>query len=298
MKKSIILILIVIDLILFGIASLVYSDNNKSLTSNINTNNNELAYYKNNYAKNTTINYVQDTNVKVLNNKQDLINVLYKMFNNGYDFYDFKCSNTYVSCASDILGVLNNRITLNVVNNLVNSYNSIYTYNTKISYLPNGDIRLYVTKKYSNEEINIINNRINYVTNMLINDKMTDKEKIKKVHDYLANNTTYGYGNKADTAYGALINGVAICGGYADAFSLFMDKLNIPNYKVVSNTHVWNVVYINNNWEHIDVTYDDPKNNYETNAISYDYFLVNTKTIKNNDIKEHNFDSTIYEELV
>ena len=301
MKKNIILVILIIDIVLFGISSLIYSDSNKSNISSSEigeeTTISELSNYKNIYAKDISFNFVKNTNISTLRNKQDLYNVLFTMLNNGYDFYDIKCDKNYQSCVQDLLHTLNNRETLNVINNLVNPYNSI-NLNTRISYLPSGEMRLYVDKKYSNDEIYFVENKINAVINMLVNDKMSNKEKVKRVHDYLANTISYGNINKADNAYGALINGVAICSGYADAFSLFMDKLNIPNYKVVSKTHVWNVVYIDGEWKHIDLTYDDPKNTFETNAINYDYFLINTNKLRNNDLTEHNFDLNIYSELI
>ena len=40
--------------------------------------------------------------------------------------------------------------------------------------------------------------------------------------------------------------------------SIYLNTLGIKNYKVASDTHVWNVAYINNKWLHIDLTWDDP----------------------------------------
>ena len=220
----------------------------------------------------------------------NLLNIIYTTLNSGYDFYDFKCSKKYTTCANDLLFILNDRTTLNVINNLVNPFNSI-NLNVKLTYLTNGDIRLLVNKKYSNDQIYYLNTRVNYIIKMLITDNMNDETKIRKVHDYLTNVVTYGYGDNYDNAYGALANGNAICTGYADAFSIFMDKLNIKNYKVVSNTHVWNVVYVNNEWKHIDVTFDDPANNYDINASNYNYFLINSSKLNNSN--EHSFNKEI-----
>ena len=95
---------------------------------------------------------------------------------------------------------------------------------------------------------------------------MNQEEKIRAIHDYIINNTEYdvernetGTSNyDSNTAYGALIQGKAICSGYADAMALFLARFNIPNYKIASGTHVWNAVYINNTWLHLDLTWDDP----------------------------------------
>lgn len=296
MKKRIILYILIVDLILFGISSMLL-ENNKSYNSTEEVVAiNELYNYKNIYYKDKDFNFVQNSNVKVINNKQDFLNLFYTMLNNGYDFYDFKCSNKYITCGRDIISTLNDTNTINVINNLVNAYNSTNgVFNVK--YLSNGDIRLYANKKYSYDEINYLNIRVDYIISMIISNKMSDKEKIKQVHDYLTNNINYSYSYKADSAYSALVNNYAICGGYADAFSIFMDRLGIENYKVVSSNHVWNVVYIDNEWKHIDLTWDDPKNNYNINNTKYDYFLINTNKLRSNDLTEHNFNLNIYTEL-
>ena len=296
MKKRIILYILIVDLILFGISSMLL-ENKKSYNSTDNViATSELANYKNIYYKNKDYKFVQNSNVKVINNKQDFLNLFYTMLNNGYDFYDFKCSNKYSTCGSDIINTLNDTNTINVINNLVNTYNSTNG-KFRFNYLSNGDIRIYADKKYSYEEINYLNTNTNYIISIITNNKMNDEEKIRKVHDYLTNNINYSYGYKADNAYTALTQGYAICGGYADAFSIFMDKLGIDNYKVVSNNHVWNVVYINNEWKHIDLTWDDPKNNYSINNINYDYYLISTNKLRSNDLTEHNFNLNIYSEL-
>ena len=299
MKKKIILIVLIVDLILIGISSLVFNDNkDKYISNNIIASvedNVDLSIYRNIYYKKLELKYVNDTSVKTANNKQDLLNIIYTTLNSGYDFYDFKCLKKYTTCANDLLSILNNRYTLNVINNLVNPFNSI-NLNVKLTYLTNGDIRLLVNKKYSNDQIYYLNTRVDYIIKMLITDNMNDETKIRKVHDYLTNIVTYGYGDNYDNAYGALANGIAKCDGYADAFSIFMDKLNIKNYKVVSNTHVWNVVYVNNEWKHIDVTFDDPANNYDINASNYNYYLINSSKLNNSN--EHNFNKEIYSELI
>ncbi len=299
MKKGLILFVLVIDLILFGISSLMVASNKEKYTSSniiAKVDYNDLSFYKNNHYKDLFFKYVQNTNIKIINNKQDFLNIIYTMLNNSYDYYDFKCSDAYLNCGEDISNTLNNRSIMNVINNLVSVYNST-NLNMEVSYLSDGNIRLYANKKYSNEEINYLDNRINYILKMLITDNMTNHEKIKKVHDYLANNIRYNYGTKSDSAYGALVYGSAICSGYADAFSLFMDKLNIPNYKVVSNTHVWNVVYINNMWMHIDLTYDDQSNDYNINTFNYNYYLINTYNLIKKNSKEHELNKDVYKEL-
>ncbi len=293
MKKKIILFILIVDLVLFGISSLIFNDNKERYISNnfINEENDLIGL---NLSRND-FSYVKETDVTVANNKEDLLNILYTTVNSKEDYYDFKCSDKYINCSSDLISILNDRTTLNVVNSLVKVYKAI-NLNVQITYTTKGDIRLIVHRKYSDEQISVLNKRVDYLTSLLITDNMNDEQKIKKIHDYLTNSITYGYGSNYDNAYGALINGVAVCTGYSDAFSLFMDKLNIKNYKIVSDTHVWNVVFINNEWKHVDVTFDDPSNDYGINLTNYNYFLVNSNKLNNS--AAHNFNKDIYSEFV
>ena len=98
-------------------------------------------------------------------------------------------------------------------------------------------------------------------------------------------------------AIGPLIQNMAICGGYSDAMSLFLIKMNIPNYKISNDDHIWNFVYLEDSWYHLDLTWDDPVLNTGENLLIYDYFLIPTKklfSLKNN----HEFEESIFLEAV
>ena len=106
-------------------------------------------------------------------------------------------------------------------------------------------------------------------------------EKLKSIHDYLANNIVYDStlteANIFDS-YGALINGVCVCEGYAEAFKLLCDREGIPCITVVGTgnggAHKWNMVQMDDNeWYTLDVTWDD-----QSNYIYYSYFLIGSDT--------------------
>lgn len=67
----------------------------------------------------------------------------------------------------------------------------------------------------------------------------------------------------AFTAYGALVEGRAVCEGYARAFSLLCRRVGIPcttvnGVDLAANTaHMWNLVTIDGADYHVDVTWDD-----------------------------------------
>lgn len=108
---------------------------------------------------------------------------------------------------------------------------------------------------------------------------------IKSVHDYLAENVYYpdikssDYKMSAHDAYGALVEGRAVCQGYSDAIKILCDYYNIPCVCISGTTngggHMWNAVQMDDGkWYFIDCTWDDQGNN----GTYYDFFLVGSKS--------------------
>lgn len=102
----------------------------------------------------------------------------------------------------------------------------------------------------------------------LIDDSMSDLQKIIILHDYLAVNCEYDEENLlADTippmsykSYGALVNRMAVCQGYALAYKYLLNKAGIECYMVESKSmnHAWNLVKLDGEFYQVDVTWDDP----------------------------------------
>ena len=94
--------------------------------------------------------------------------------------------------------------------------------------------------------------------------------KVKQVHDYLIDNVTYDSDSNLDMShsiYGALINNLAVCDGYAKAYKYILDNIGISCVEVCGvaqnsngeiENHAWNDVLIGGNWYAVDVTWDDP----------------------------------------
>lgn len=106
-------------------------------------------------------------------------------------------------------------------------------------------------------------------------------EKVKSIHDYLANNLVYddtiAEPNIFDS-YGALVTGVCVCEGYAEAFKLLCDREGIPCLTVIGTggggAHKWNMVQMEDGeWYTLDSTWDD-----QTSNIYYSYFLIGSST--------------------
>lgn len=224
-------------------------------------------------------------------NKEELIDIYFNILNNGYNEFTFYCPKEYKSCIKDVESIGNDSKLMSNINNYVHPYNSFKTIKTKVS--SNNEITLEIQKKYSEEKINKINELVNNVINELDLNNIDDLTKIERIHNYILNHTVYDKNTKnfdINSAYGSLIEGHAVCSGYADAFSIFMNIYKIPNIRVSSENHLWNLVYINGKWLHIDLTWDDSENNkYDNN-----YFLITKEKLFSLDTKEHNFDESFF----
>ena len=93
----------------------------------------------------------------------------------------------------------------------------------------------------------------------------TGFDKAKAVYDYLIRHVAYDYdytGNSliesettSSYADGALVDEKAVCSGYSRAFKMMMDRFGIPCMCVANKDHEWNIVRIEGNCYHIDVTW-------------------------------------------
>ena len=99
---------------------------------------------------------------------------------------------------------------------------------------------------------------------------------------------------KSNTAYGPLFEHQAICSGYTDLMAIFLDKFNIKNLKISSNNHVWNGVYLNNKWLHLDLTWDDPITPDNRDLLLYDLFLIDDNKLKTLNIEEHDYSINMF----
>lgn len=273
-----------------------FHDNNEySIVTNME------ALEKSNYVYNNYSSYVKLLDNFTVTNKNDLLNVYYTVLNNGWDNFSFYCDLSYTKCFDDINDLSNNSDVFSSVNQLVHPFNSFKT--IKSNYNSNNRVDISITKKYSADDIEKINNKINEIINELnINNYTNSKDKIKTFHDYIANANKYDidrqdkkYKYHSDSAIGTLFEGYSICSGYTDTMAIFLSKINIENIRIANNNHTWNAVKLNNNWYHIDLTWDDPVTSNGSDVINYDYFLINTYELNNRYDKEHTFDKEIYD---
>ena len=94
----------------------------------------------------------------------------------------------------------------------------------------------------------------------------TNLEKVFYVHEWLVQNIAYDREHLSDDVQddhnlrGALLEGTAVCDGYAKTYALTLRKLGITGVLVTSRDigHAWNMVELDGNWYQVDCTWDDP----------------------------------------
>lgn len=148
------------------------------------------------------------------------------------------------------------------------------------------------TYRFSCEEMSNMNRAAEAAANEImsgVTDEMTTYDKLKYFHDYLITHCESDSEDVyANTIYGALVRGKALCEGYAKSFSYLCNKAGIENIIVTGETdtaHMWNMVKIDGNWYHVDVTWDKPDGmiaEMYPDMVMYQYFLVTDSVIENN----------------
>ena len=286
---------------------LVFMDKLKYFATDLINNRPDLIIQATNeYTRDYDFKYVSKSKDYVPYSKKDIRNIFYSMINNGWSDFTFYCPSEYEECVKDVQELSSNDLLLTNINNFAAPFNSFSSIET--TYDDSGEVNIKLAQLYSDiNKVNKINKEVDKIINDNINDSMTDREKIKVIHDYIINLVTYDKVRNdtgeskydSNTAYGALIQHQAICSGYADAMAIFLNRFGIKNYKIASKTHVWNAVFIDNEWLHLDLTWDDPVSDHGP-ILDDKYFLITTNELveaDNNETDTHIFDKTIYLEF-
>ena len=128
---------------------------------------------------------------------------------------------------------------------------------------------------------------------------MSDFEKELIIHNEIVKLVDYdvNLSSNSHTAYSALVNKIAVCSGYSRAFQYLLREAGvqaIPVYGKMKNgngyiSHEWNMVKINNDYYHIDITADDPViSGGAIHVFDFSYFNVTESLIKSDHVIEPN----------
>lgn len=250
------------------------------------------------YMLNYNFSYAKQTDDFYAKNKSQIVDIIYTALNEGSDNFSFYCD--YDKCIEDFKSILYNEDVFNNLANFIHPFNTLNSYQFSFS---GNLITVTGTKTYSSSEIAQIESKVNSVINEVTNGSMSKREKIIAIHNYIVNNTKYLNSNRSSQhrASGPLLYGESVCEGYSHAMAIFLNKLSIPNYRISSPTHQWNLTYIDNSWYHIDVTWDDPivydasGNPTGQDILRDDYLFITTSKLQSLDTgNDHKFNKSIY----
>ena len=123
---------------------------------------------------------------------------------------------------------------------------------------------------------------------------MPEAERERLLHDRLVQAVSYDTGlDKPNiyNAYGAIVDRVAVCEGYARAMQYLLYQAGIQCLMATGSskgeTHAWNVVRIDGAYYHLDPTWDDPVGQTGFDFISYAYFNLTDEEIR----RDHEIDA-------
>ncbi|MCD8085029.1 MAG: hypothetical protein LUF28_01630 [Clostridiales bacterium] len=134
-------------------------------------------------------------------------------------------------------------------------------------------------------------------------DSKCDYQKVLAIHDYICANVTYDYTNLDNdsytlkyTAYAALINGTAVCQGYATLFYRMALMAGL-DARYISGTatngtgetgaHGWNIVKVGNSYYNIDTTWDD-------GTSTNNYFLKGSDNFAADHVRDSDYTTTAF----
>ncbi len=225
--------------------------------------------------------------------------------------------NAMNSYESDVSFPLSEKITFD---DLFNAYQCVYTDEVGLFYIDT--LMEYITDQstgyvknmhlcyiYTQSQVERMKNEIDTEAEKILSQvtpDMSDHDIVLLIHDSIIKNCTYNTtGNNITNIYGALCDKSAQCQGYTRAFSYLCAKCGIETdivLGIAAEDHMWNMVKLDGEWYHIDLTWDDPDKKQYPDSVRYDYFCLSTKRISelrtisgnNHDIPEANSEKYEY----
>ena len=116
----------------------------------------------------------------------------------------------------------------------------------------------------------------------------SDLETALFLHDYLATHAQYDETLQIRDAYTILVEGTGVCQAYTLAYRLLLNRVNITSGTVTSRSlnHIWNILLIDGNWYHVDVTWDDPTED-RLGRVRHAYFCLSENKLKTTEGGKH-----------
>jgi len=178
--------------------------------------------------------------------------------------------------------------------------------------IPYIDFEYHLDAESFRDKYNMFVKAADNMTSDLKTNKLTDVQKALILHDRIIAKCEYdtaaadelnafkeaNAGNPdavmpweaAFTAYGAIVEGSAVCQGYTEAYEYLLKQVGIESVRCESDllNHIWNILFIDGKSYHVDVTWDDPvwkdKNGniiHKLDYIAHNNFMLSSMGIYN-----------------
>lgn len=307
LKKTIIITLVICLIVVISILGLCFyykDDIYIYYRNNISHKLDNIKIDKNEYYNDNNYKFVQNTDDFIVKNEKQLFNVFYTIINSGINTFTFYCDPSYKKCISDVVKINKNNDKISYINNFVHPFNQFNKIDT--TYNKYGEVTVKISKIYKEDEINYINEETDKIIESKIKKNMSNKEKITTIHNYIIDKSKYATDNirnknpegEYNKANYILKNKYGTCGAYADLMSVFLYKFKINNIKVSSKTHIWNLVKLNKDWYHVDLTWDDPIMKDGSDRLESLFLLIKYKRLQELNVGEHKFNEEVFKEAI
>ena len=119
--------------------------------------------------------------------------------------------------------------------------------------------------------------KIAWIVDTYTDSGVSEYEIVLALHDWICENVQYDYQaietGVPSSPHGlgveaAIMDGWAVCSGYAATYDVLLEKAGIEAKSVTGYDHAWSIVKIDGDWYHFDLTWDDGSGS----SYDYDYF--------------------------
>ncbi|MEE0931265.1 MAG: transglutaminase domain-containing protein [Acutalibacteraceae bacterium] len=198
----------------------------------------------------------------------------------------------------DIIELKDINLTESSIRIVIEAFNcdhpEIFWVSNTFGYYTDKDITVvHLYSVFSGDEIPAMQKKLNTSINEFMSDipkGLSEYDREKFIHDKLLKNCSYSKNTdnskdnpNAFTIYGALVENNAVCEGYTRTMQYLLKTVGIETISVngysKNELHQWCMVNIDDNWYHLDPTWND-KEDEDGQSIMYLYFNVTDSFIK------------------
>lgn len=177
-----------------------------------------------------------------------------------------------------------------------------YLENSIQYYYHSSGVNHYVTRvlfkyKYTGKTLENAKTRYNqelaYIVS-LFDEDMSEAEKALAVHDYLISSFEYDSSLAYFDVYSLFTKRRGVCQAYSLAYAAILRELGMEAVMVTSEemNHAWNLVKVDGEWYHADLSYDDPAPE-RPGHVNHDNFLLSDAGIANTEDPHTGWISTV-----